>query len=376
MRFGKLKNKGAAIILVAGITLSFLLLFFVVAIDFSRMYYVRGELQNAADAGALAGAKLLNAVGGTTQESARAEAQKFAGLNKAAGQFVQTELNTGNNTSGDIVVGNWDATLSPKFDETRTPVNAVKVVARRTFAAPVGGISVGSNPVDLLFGKLISGLTNMAVVREAIAARKPLAVPGVPLCVESCDLNPMPVNLLIHETLGPSCSYPTCLNNANGMAFTAFSSAQAPNVGPSGDVVDYIWGRRSLPTTLCELCITTNNTGGGRQALSALKDAFSDKAYKRADKTFDSDGNVISWLVAVPLVDRTCSSTVPDPCSACPPGCQGISETYHVEEIAVIDIIAVTDTGPSSGRGITIDSINCTGCPTSLPLGNDVGLVK
>ena len=54
MRFINSKNKGAAIILVAGILLGFLLIFFVVAIDFSRMYYVRGELQKAADSGALA----------------------------------------------------------------------------------------------------------------------------------------------------------------------------------------------------------------------------------------------------------------------------------------------------------------------------------
>lgn len=365
-----LKNKGMAIILIAGILVGFLLVFAVLAIDFSRMYYVRGELQSAADAAALAGAARLDGTNNPTQEDARVEAVNFALKNKAAGEFVLLDSDGSNNLtdSNDITVGNWNPSSSPNYLAGRTPINAVEVMARRTANSPGGS-------VGFLFPRILPGWTSMQVRRTAIATRKPLAVPGIPLCIKSCDLA-TPVNLLTQETGGGNaCIEPNCQNNTNRMAFTAFSPMQAPNVGANGDVVDYIWGRLPVPE-LCEICMTTNNTTGGGSALGEVKNAFDDKAYKRADKTFDSIGNVTSWRVAVPLVDRKCSESSPNSCSACPPGCQGNFEPYHVAQIAVVVITAVNDSGAASERGITISSINCMSCPTSLPLSKEAILVR
>ena len=52
------KHDGSAVIFVA-VTLLLLLAFAALAIDMGHMYVVRTELQNAADAGALAGAQVL-----------------------------------------------------------------------------------------------------------------------------------------------------------------------------------------------------------------------------------------------------------------------------------------------------------------------------
>ena len=59
LRLGRVRShKGSAIIFVA-VTLMVLVAFAGLAIDVGYLYVVRGELQNAADSGALAGAQQL-----------------------------------------------------------------------------------------------------------------------------------------------------------------------------------------------------------------------------------------------------------------------------------------------------------------------------
>lgn len=189
MRYGKMKNNGVATIMVAGIIVGFLLVFAVLAIDFSRMYYVRGELQNAADSAALAGVDKLDCTNTTTQVAARAEAVTFAAKNNAAGAPVVLGSDSSGNTNtlvdsnpgNDITVGNWDpttrvytTTITPS-----TPVNAVQVRARRTLNSPGGTVA-------LLFGKLVPGLTDMGVKREAIAIKGPPFIGAFPICLPSC----------------------------------------------------------------------------------------------------------------------------------------------------------------------------------------------
>jgi Flp pilus assembly protein TadG len=175
-------GRGQVSILVAGIIVIFLLVFFVVGIDFARMYYVRGELQNATDAAALAGAPLLTCASDSDssfvlQEDARTAAQTFAGRNNAAGAPVGLQLNLANVNStaiegnGDIVVGNWDATTSTFTAATGSTdllINAIRVIARRTSEAGIADVKTGGNPVGLLFGNIV-GWFSMNVVRQAIA---------------------------------------------------------------------------------------------------------------------------------------------------------------------------------------------------------------
>jgi len=306
MRHGKMKNRGQTIILVAGITLGFLLIFAVLAIDYSRMYYVRGELQSAADSGALAGAKVLSSTGGTVA-SARTEAQKFAGLNKAAGQIVQTELNSGNDPNGDIVVGNWDPSLSPNFSETRTPVNAVKVVARRTDAPPQGGISVGSNPVRFLFPQLIPGLSTMGVVRQAIATNPPRAGQYISICNDSslcascttpniCTFSP--ARIMDLQTSTPS---------SNRIAWTSLLTSP-----PDTNTFNGLICGNSPYESVCNQSVQ-NFTGVSNSTLGALESAMYDPNFDSSDKTIIG-GVVQNWTTIVP-VTRDCP---PDSSAAMP----------------------------------------------------------
>jgi hypothetical protein len=185
------ENKGVITILVAGILVPFILLFLVVGADFAYMYYVRGELQNAADSAALAGAAKLTGAKDEVldpiakkyhyeQPEARLTAWQFACKNKAAHDPVflvisgpdcnnpSGDLNKSNSADGDIVVGYWKVTpfacastgqtekFCPANGSTGFPINAVKVVTRRTGDAAQSGIKIGNNPVGLLFGKLVN----------------------------------------------------------------------------------------------------------------------------------------------------------------------------------------------------------------------------
>src|SRR3972149_12109435 len=78
-------ESGVAIILLV-ISLVFFLIFFLIFIDVAYVYYIRGQLQNAADSGALAGAaKLKPGDCLVDQSDAIGEATAFALKNTAAG---------------------------------------------------------------------------------------------------------------------------------------------------------------------------------------------------------------------------------------------------------------------------------------------------
>ena len=115
--------------------------FAALAIDIGYFYHTKNQLQGAADAAALAGASLLDVTtNDPTQLTARQEAWKFACQNKAVGSNVYLatskpdcnaslssgELNGSNDSTGDIVVGNWNQ-LSSSFTSTGTPINAIQV---------------------------------------------------------------------------------------------------------------------------------------------------------------------------------------------------------------------------------------------------------
>ncbi len=394
-------RRGQVTILVAGIIVIFLLLFLVVGIDFARLYYVRGELQNAADAAALAGAKQLDGTDAAAQTAARQAAWQYACRNKAAGEnvYVVTEgggncdspppagLNTNNvwsstdvNASGDIVVGNWNGTAFTAADPNNPaigrPINALQVIARRTGTAADDGVRMGNNPVGLLFGRLV-GWSTMDVIRTAIASRQPLKTPGISLCTRSCGIT----GFFIANT-------DTSSDQTFGMAWTEFDCGASVN---SNDVTDFIWSRKMPPSPLCGKCLTTSN---GTSPINVFYTAFIDKNYDAANKTFDANGNVTGWTVAVPIIDFKCGSsdascnrTVAGTSQSCPPGVQGMgtNEPSNVATMAVINISCVAgapgQTGgcgqPSNEKGILVSSNQCLStCPLTLPLGKAVALVK
>jgi Flp pilus assembly protein TadG len=368
-------KKGVATILIAGALLFFLLGFLVVGIDFAYMYYVRGQLQNAADAAALAGAAKLNISGDITQTDARNAAQALAAANTAAGQGVQVELNSGNvysvNTAdtGDIVVGHWDGTTG--FNPAVTPINAIQVVARRTIAPAVSGVKAGGNPVGLIFRKVLAGWTTMSAAGKAIAVRVPLGAAPLALCTGACTPPTLPALFDVQTNLktgDPGSEY--------GLAWTTFESVSSVS---NTKLVDLI-NNRTDPGLLCgpaascvvgvdQNQVTTNN--GVMNALDDLGTKFRDPGWDSGNKVIVG-GVVQSWNVRIIILDFQCNDPV-GTMNACPPYEQGKTEPYHVAGWAKAVITNVCDntnqkaltcvnTQGAQSKGVVISEIGCTSC--------------
>ncbi len=166
------------------------------ALDTGYVLVTAHQLQNAADAAALAGA---NSVPFSTSQ-ATADAVAMAASNNAAGAAVQLDA-----PAGDVIPGTYDratATFSPGGSNP----NAVKVTARRTTGSPGG-------PLNLIFAPMV-GVTSSDVARQAIAMNNPLNA-GV---------------LLLNKTANPSLhlngtgSNPAKINITNGAALVVDSN--------------------------------------------------------------------------------------------------------------------------------------------------------
>jgi len=166
------ERDGATVIIVA-IALVMLLGFGAFAVDIGYLYVVRNELQNAADAGALAGAAALyNNDGTAVQPTANVIGQEAAMRNTAVRTAVEVTLN-GN--SGDVQRGHYsfangtftpNASLLPvslwnvsneELDANTDFINAVKVTTHR------------SAPAAPSFFSRIFGYDSFALAAEAVA---------------------------------------------------------------------------------------------------------------------------------------------------------------------------------------------------------------
>lgn len=160
-------NRGATAVIVA-ICLTMLVGFAALAVDVGYLYATRNELQNAADAGALAGAGFLGARYAELTYSEQ-QAYTFAKTeivatvnevthkNKAAG--VGITIN-----SADVTVGTWvwdPETRTGTIFPTLTAPDAVRVIARRDGGA--------NGPISIFFARVF-GIDTLDVSADATAA--------------------------------------------------------------------------------------------------------------------------------------------------------------------------------------------------------------
>ncbi|KJS29826.1 MAG: hypothetical protein VR64_18600 [Desulfatitalea sp. BRH_c12] len=138
--FGKVRNNRGVSAIIVAICITMLIGFVALAVDVGYLYATRNELQNVADAAALAGAGYL---GSEYADLTYAEqqtyvcdrsklvevVQKVAQKNTAANKSIaiKDELIEGELTS-DITIGKWDGI---NLIETLSSPNAVRVIARR-----------------------------------------------------------------------------------------------------------------------------------------------------------------------------------------------------------------------------------------------------
>jgi hypothetical protein len=277
------EKKGISLVLIA-LFLAVLFMLAGLAIDITYMYYVKNQLQVAADAASLAGvAKLTGEIDNTSvnpnvlhQESARQEAWKFACKNGAAGADVflitldtsgtqgqppdpsslpsnycdttsasltAEQLNGAssgsnkNNYDGDIVVGYWtlppapsgvtcetagSGFFCPATGSTNLSINAIKVVARRTGEDPIDAVKIGHNAVRVFIGQVFRLIgINWSYMSARASAIASLLPP---------QIAPLPICL-------PSCALATPLDGVWGYDKNAPALVSIPDGFTASDNV-------------------------------------------------------------------------------------------------------------------------------------------
>lgn len=166
-------DRGVSAILIA-ILLVVFLGFAALALDISHIIVAQNELQNAADAGALAGARFLyNEDGQAVNANANQIARDAAIANNA--ENISVEVNLPNDNTGDAQRGHWrfadksftpNASLLPvdlweasteELDANLNFINAVQVTTRRE-----------TTPILALFAKIF-GFDNFQLTANAVA---------------------------------------------------------------------------------------------------------------------------------------------------------------------------------------------------------------
>ncbi len=170
-------QRGVTVVLVAILMVVFLG-FAALAIDISHLYVVRNELQNAADAGSLAGARVLyNDEGTAVNPLANQVGHDAAEANRSENTSVEVNWTGGN--EGDVQRGHWsfgigslpkgfypndsvvpvhlDGVSTQELDQNSNFINAVKVTTRRE-----------TSPAASFFARIF-GYQNFPVNAEAVA---------------------------------------------------------------------------------------------------------------------------------------------------------------------------------------------------------------
>jgi hypothetical protein len=167
-------EKGVAAVYVA-IMLAVFIGITALAVDVGYLMVSRNELQNAADASALAATRQLGAIYEPMSYEAQQTyicnpgdiitvAQSAALSNKAAGEVVTVQ--GGDGLSGDVIIGKWegaDKTLTPTLSQP----DAVRVTTRRDPSVAAGQIST--------FFARIFGIDKVSVSATATAALSAIA---------------------------------------------------------------------------------------------------------------------------------------------------------------------------------------------------------
>ena len=148
------RNRGIAMVWVV-IVIFMIIALVGLSLDTGRVYVVGHQLQNAADAAALAGARVVR----VSQDEARQRAISIALANRADGDGVVLRRNDLNLIEGDIVVGRYYRDTQTFVLNTTAP-NALKIVARRTDDSPGGSIPLIFGP---LFGVHRSNIEKVAI---------------------------------------------------------------------------------------------------------------------------------------------------------------------------------------------------------------------
>jgi Flp pilus assembly protein TadG len=342
-----------------------------IAVDLAYYGVVDNELQRATDAAALAGAGKLG-FDDTVFPTVRTFAQNYAAQNPwrnvAVGPTpVSLALNTANDPAGNIVLGIWNPTATPRFTPSLdgTQVNAVLC---RTTAVPV----------STTFFRLI-GITTMSAFAESIAVANPPATPPPSACMFPMGLSSCFFGGATSAGCGATMTFISSSSESsvgvNSGAWLNLSPGEAPSANQvQGQITDaYNGGANCNPTISVgdELNVSNGmaqSTYSGTGNYPGLMDYFTSK-YNASDTLTvkKSDGSTAytgkGWEVFVPVIDSG---------PTCPPG--AISGGKTIVGFTRFVIAQVSDRGecavPNHYDGNPWDA-NCdtahNGTATSVP---------
>lgn len=349
-----MNQKGAVIVIVAALMFAFIGIA-AVALDLTHLYLVRNELQNAADAGALAGVRVLYNPDGFVNPTSNITARNAAMANqseKLAVEVIPDEVERGHWSFADKTFTPNDTltpvTLSPPYsfsdlDSNPAFVNAIRIVTRR-----------GGGPENIQatsFFARIWGYFGFNVQANAIAyigfsqAIEPQAVDvPIAICLQAVTQN---------GTL--SCITGRMINsngsgvNTNTGGWTNYSQGEDCNQ-PSANDMNSIFENCAGGNSSYILAMSTIGVSNGMQdsTFEQRVDSFRN-CWKRGENDLDGDGTaetpllldpitgypIQSWRIRLPLID--CGDEF-GPINGCRPN-------VVVRGTIQVDVVWVSQTG-------------------------------
>jgi Flp pilus assembly protein TadG len=354
--FSYLNNQQGVSAVIIAICIVMLVGFVALAIDVGHLYVARNELQNAADAGALAGAhNLFNENMTSVNEDANQFAYDAAVANLADQSPVEVEDPLSNN--GDVQRGHWSfttRTFTPNDSLEVVPllgrseddldvdlnfINAVKVITRRNttkitsfFAGIFGwkGFSGSTDAVayigfagDIMTAEIDQPIAICAqsVVSEFSEPFDPSAPPGIDPCWEtggwdSCSLS-CNTGTMLDSGSDKNAQDPTH-NTAAWINYTKENDPGGCQTASASDMNQLVCAEE-LPEGLSkelEIGQGVGATGGVQQStLTKLKNCWLDGRNYETDENgdkiqpgdpIDTDGDGIpdiAWNMLLPVVD-------------------------------------------------------------------------
>ena len=305
----RLNNQSGAIVVITAIMLTTLLGFVTLSIDTGHLVVTKNELQNAADAGALAGAReLYSPDGSAIQISCNQTAYDIATSNLSEKSSVEVNWVSGN--TGDIERGHWSfgrgdilargfypsASLSPvtlwgvslgDLDDNPNFINAVRVTTRRE-ATPIASYFAN------LFGYTDFKQTATAVGYIGFAgsfAKYELDQP-IAICYESVTSIDANGNVVFDCNNGRMINSGTDPTTSNSGGWTDFDQSGDCNGVSSSGLIDLMTCDAFSGNT-DNVVGGTLETGGGQ--IQSVYDAF----YYCWDLV---TGKVIPWVIKLPVV--------------------------------------------------------------------------
>ena len=263
------------------------------AVDMGLLYATKSELQNAADAAALAGAATMVSFseGGEISvhpTTAVTTAQQVSEANQAQG--VNLSLR-----SEDAVIGYWDvatASFDPGLTGSSNPDDVTG------FQATVRRDELANGPVETFFIGLVGfGSVELQATSTAFLGWAGLAEPS------ALDL-PLAIHASALANAGsPNCGAELLFNNENDETaeWTSFFT------WPTNDVTvrNYMGGTLQTPELTVGDSINVINGNLSTATMNALSDRF-----QAQGSDTDGDGAADSWEILVPVVEPGSSSTI------------------------------------------------------------------